>query len=340
MNFIITKKCDKNCPYCFAHQARVEDPTSYMTLDQFSRLVDQCHINHVKLLGGEPTQHPNFPEILSILEGKNKSITLISNFLFKEPILRAILDCLRRGTNLGFLVNSTDLDQRNRLDIFKHNYKTLYNFLYPRNLEEKLNCGITIYEGNNLDYYINYLELLKTNLPKIERLRISINFPGNDEDKGPEKIINRTDLGEIMLGVITWCLNNFITPSIDCCYFPCLFKNKEELKIVQKFTEKSRCRCGHEGAPADIFPDETVSFCYPLKNKIALNFQDYHSDREVNKALVTEYQIVKSLVEVPEACKTCQFFECGMCEGPCLGFYDLNSIELPDWTNKKEKDSK
>lgn len=334
MNFIITKKCDKNCPYCFAHQARVEDPSSYMTLDQFSRLVDQCCEGHIKLLGGEPTQHPNFPEILSILEGKRKSVTLISNFLFKEPVLQTILDHLAKGMDISFLINSTDLDKFNRLETFKHNYKTLYNFLYSKNLEEKLSCGITIYEENDLEYYINYLETLKENLVKIERLRVSLNFPGEISDKGPEKIIHRTDLGQIMLGIITWCLNNFITPSIDCCYYPCLFSNKEELKIVKKFTEKSRCRCGHDGAPADLFPDETVSFCYPLKDKLALNFRDYHSTREATNALTTEYQIVKSLVDLPEKCKNCEFLKCGMCEGPCLGFYNLEDLDLPNWLKK------
>ena len=140
-----------------------------------------------------------------------------------------------------------------------------------------------------------------------------------------------------MVGVITWCLSNFITPSIDCCYFPCLFNNKEELKIVQKFTMKSHCKCAIGGAPSDIFPDETVSFCYPLKDRIVLNFKDYHSATEVNQALVTEYQIAKSLVEIPDECKECDFFKCGMCEGPCLGFYDLTNLELPDWLDKKSK---
>lgn len=334
MNFIITKKCDKNCPYCFAHQARVEDPTSYMTLDQFSRLVDKCQIDHVKLLGGEPTQHPNFPEILSILEAKHKSITLISNFLFKENILKTLCEAIQKNVPIGFLINSTDLDKYNRMSTFSKNYRTLYNLLYSRNREQELNCGITIYEENNLDYYINYLEFLKENLPKIERLRISINFPGNDEDKGPEKILNRTDLGEMMLGVITWCLNNFITPSIDCCYFPCMFENKEELKIVQKFTQKSRCKCGRDGAPADLFPDETISFCYPLKDTISLDFNDYHSAKEATEALITEYQIAKSLVKVPQKCLECSFYKCGMCEGPCLGFYNLKNIDLPGWKEK------
>lgn len=337
MNFIITKKCDKNCPYCFAHQARVEDPTSYMTLDQFSRLVDQCHADHIKLLGGEPTQHPNFPEILAILEAKHKSITLISNFLFNEEKLAAIIGLINRGHKIGFLVNSTDLDKYDRMKVFSRNYKTLYNILYAKDREEELSCGITIYDGNDLEYYINYLEFLKNSLPKIERLRISINFPGEDSDKGPEKIIDRTDLGEIMLGCITWCLNNFITPSIDCCYFPCLFSNKEELKIVRKFTQKSHCICGKSGSPSDIFPDETVSFCYPLKDRVSLNFNDYHSASEVNDALITEYQIARSLVQVPEKCLDCQFYKCGMCEGPCLGFYDLKDIQLPNWLDKKKE---
>lgn len=113
-----------------------------------------------------------------------------------------------------------------------------------------------------------------------------------------------------------------------------MFENKEELEIIQKFTQKSRCKCGSSKAPADLFPDETVSFCYPLKDTISLDFNDYHSAKETTEALITEYQIAKSLVEVPQKCLKCSFYKCGMCEGPCLGFYNLKDINLPKWKEK------
>ena len=83
MNFIITKRCNKGCPYCFAHQSRVEDPKGEMTLDQFNKLIDDYQCEHIKLLGGEPTCHPQFKDILESVLQKGKSVTLISNFLFK-----------------------------------------------------------------------------------------------------------------------------------------------------------------------------------------------------------------------------------------------------------------
>ena len=81
MNYIITNNCNKGCPYCFAHENRVNDPNSFMSLEQFEKLINKSK-SQVKLLGGEPTQHPQFKELIQLLVDKKRPFTLISNFLF------------------------------------------------------------------------------------------------------------------------------------------------------------------------------------------------------------------------------------------------------------------
>lgn len=332
MNLILTKKCNKGCPYCFAHQSRIEDPLCEMSLDQVTALIDTYNSKSIKLLGGEPTCHPQFKEIVEFLINRKKQFTLISNFLFSEDIRDFLLQKLTQGANIHFLVNSTDLDIQNRMTIWKNNYNCIYSLLYSYNKEEDISCGITLYEKNSAEYYEEYLDFLYENTSNIEILRVSLNFPGDENRKNANDVINNKQLGEKLLRVFNWCLTHHITPSPDCILFPCLFNNKEEFKFIKKYSNKDlRFKCGYTGAPADVFADGIVSYCYPLKGAIDLQLKDYESADEIQTAFLTEYQIAKSKVQLPKNCLTCDFLKSKICDGPCLAFYHLKDLDLPNW---------
>ena len=332
MNLILTKKCNKGCPYCFAHQSRVEEPNCEMSLDQVTSIIENYSSSSIKLLGGEPTCHPQFMEIVDSILERGKSVTIISNFLFDNKIKNFIIRKISQGADLHFLVNSTDLDVGDRIKTWSSNYRDIYNILYSFDKEETLSCGITIYEKNTVEYYINYLDFLYENVPNIERLRISLNFPGDEDKKDVSSVINNKTLGNIVLCIFEWCLQHHITPSPDCILFPCLFNNKEEFKFIKKYANRDiRFKCGYDGAPTDVFADGTVSYCYPLKNVIDLKMEEYSSVSEIQSALNTEYQIAKSRTCLPEECSKCEFKKCGMCDGPCLAFYHLKDLDIPNW---------
>lgn len=328
MNFIITQACNKGCPYCFAAQSRKEHIQA-MSFEQFKAYVDKTP-GHIKLLGGEPTQHPQFLEFLDYLYKLHRPTTIISNFLFNEDIKKGILSRLEKGYSLSFLVNSTDLDIKGRDTIWKENYNEIYTLLYSMDKEREISCGITLYEKNSTDYYLSYLDFLKSITPGIEGLRISLNFPGNDEDKEPNSIIDNKTAGEKILAVCKWAIDNLILPHIDCCLFPCLFNNREEFKFISNFASRVKWYCG-ESAPADIFPDGTVSYCYPLKDTLKLNFEDYKFSGEAQEALRATYAIAQNKITLSPRCQNCSFFKCGICKGPCLGFYDLKKVDIPKW---------
>ena len=138
MNLILTKKCNKGCPYCFAHQSRVEEPNCEMSLDQVISIVENYDSSSIKLLGGEPTCHPQFMEIVNSILERGKSVTIISNFLFDNKIKNFIIRKISQGADLHFLVNSTDLDVGDRIKTRSSNYRDIYNILYSFDKEETL----------------------------------------------------------------------------------------------------------------------------------------------------------------------------------------------------------
>jgi len=331
-NVILTHRCNKGCSYCFAAQTRdltlASKENIDMTLDEFKRIVDQhaaCNQRQVKLLGGEPTQHPQFADMLQYCFDQRMEVTLISNFLFKKEVRDVILRYLN-AMPMHFLVNSTELDKHDRMATFKENYNTIYQFLYQKNIEQNLSCGITIDQSLDPNYYVSYLQFLQDNLTAIERMRLSIAFPGSSNQKGDFYFINNKKLGDLMIAIVKTLNTMNIPPSQDCILFPCMFEGKEEMKYMSKFfLGFGRHRCGYEGGPTDYMPDGSAFFCYP-NNKIAVNTKLFKTATAVQDALKMKYMITKSTIEAPETCVKCGFFQSGQCDGPCLGFFDYEEV--------------
>lgn len=321
MNFIITLDCNKGCPYCFASKARKEETENRkLSIEEFKKLIKKVpNESPIKLLGGEPTQHPQFIDFVDATLENNKELVIISNFLFNENILSQIKERCEKG-QIHFLINSTDLDKdTERLKTFIRNYNEIYKSLYKEDKEINISCGLTFDNDKDWQYYVKYIQFLYDNLIKIEKLRLSISFPDNKKDFS---IINNKSIGKKFLYSIKKCIDLDIPTQLDCIILPCLFENKEEWKFINNFMGKVHIKC--DGAPTDIFPDGTVSHCYPLKDSIKVLESKYDTLDKISLDMKLRYNIILKKVDKPDECKKCHFMEIGMCDGPCLGFYNLN----------------
>jgi radical SAM protein with 4Fe4S-binding SPASM domain len=188
-----------------------------------------------------------------------------------------------------------------------------------------MSCGITIEENKPTKYYIDYIDFLVKNIYGVENFRLSIAFPGEASQKNNFYFIKNFDLGDKLVKIIQKLVSKGIPTNLDCIIFPCMFKNKEFFKYVEKFTAKVKTVCGGPGqsAPSDIFPDGKVIYCYPTREAISSDINNFHSSEELISDLNLKYQIIKSTLEYPEECQNCPFFN-KECHGPCLGFFDLS----------------
>lgn len=330
MNFIITTECNKGCSYCFANEPNKHTNIIKMSLEKYKELLDKIPDNTnmpIKLLGGEPTQHPLFKEFVSEALSRNKEVVIISNFLFNEDILKFLLSVTGSG-KISFLINSTGLDINNRIKLFSKNYNTLFSYLYGLDLEEKMSCGITLETDKDVLYYLEYIDFLLEHIKKIEKIRISLNFPGNKKDKNDFYFLNNKELGEKFLILSKKSIDIGANYSVDCIIFPCMFENKEEFKLVKKFVEKLSTFCN--GVPADIFPDGIVSYCYPLKESIKVDSKNHKYLEDSLQELKIRYSILENKIvdKLPEICISCKFRSRGICHGPCLGFFDLSEENI------------
>jgi organic radical activating enzyme len=335
-NIILTHACNKGCSYCFAKEirdshTRAELPSSInMTLEMLGSIIDKHLTNQqnnqppmIKLLGGEPTLHPQFENILSMCYERKIGITLVSNFLFSKEKRDIILKFLKTRA-ISFLVNSTELDQKDRMDVFKENYNTIYKYLYERNAESNVSCGITLDPDTPIEEYVKYIDFLKSNLVAIENMRVSLAFPGGSDKKGNFFFLKNTKVGDSLVFITKKLMDENIPANLDCINFPCMYETKEEAKFVRKFLHGSEKHvCGLGPGPTDYMPDGSAIYCYPNAN-VSVDTTKFKSDAAIQEALRMKYQIARSTISLPKECQGCKYLGGNECEGPCVGFFSYD----------------
>ncbi len=82
---VITYNCNLNCSYCYAKGLKYEQ----MDINSFNKALDWFEkqgIRNISLIGGEPTLHPDFEEMLDIIERRNFRTVLFTNGLMSAKV--------------------------------------------------------------------------------------------------------------------------------------------------------------------------------------------------------------------------------------------------------------
>ena len=94
-NILLTQKCVRSCPYCFAKQHMSEnEPDDTLTWENLMYIVDffdASNEKHFSLLGGEPFLHPQFIDIVLYLRERKFRTNvftsgIMSNKMFEDAI--------------------------------------------------------------------------------------------------------------------------------------------------------------------------------------------------------------------------------------------------------------
>lgn len=313
INYVITGSCAKNCSFCFTDEsARKEDTLGEMSIETFSKSLD--HVNHklidgqVKILGGEPTQHSNFPGIVQEVIKRDLKVDLISNFLFGNDTQQFIVDNIKHFN--WFLPNAMELDESNRIKLFKRNYLAIFEAVKDNLGFTKENprfwLAFTISRDHekSFDYLVWLIKELEG---KAKGIRIGI-------DLTHTYVINNKSLGRLIDRIITLAERNNIRIVFDCQIPPCLWDTPRDFATIH---DKRELACGT--CPTDVFPDGSMIRCYPTKEEIKIkSLFDYKNVYSIKKELNRQYVIKNSELDVPDDCKQCAHYM-NTCNGICLG---------------------
>ncbi len=325
MNVLITNRCNATCQYCFLRGELVDKngKGKEITLEDFKHILKYAdHLisigvtDSLNLMGGEPTLHPQFHEILKmVLTYRTEKldfipITIFSNGLFPHETGELFK---REACPIMINVNHPDNYSDSQWDLLETNLSILADSNYADPL---LTLSLNIDRPRQDFEYM--LELAKRiNLKKI---RVDISRPGPNRSNTFVGIEQIPEVIPILLDFTKECKNMGITVNTDCCLPICGISNKQLQEFAENEVELSfKCSGG-----IDVAPDLELWHCAPLRSIRLGKITDYSNGYEIVAEIEKKTHHLRWNVESKKECKNCKWLTVRICQGGCLSFKNIN----------------
>jgi sulfatase maturation enzyme AslB (radical SAM superfamily) len=307
-NLILTDKCQRKCEYCFAQHEK--NSGQEFTWEGFAEVVKFISTGPraLNLLGGEPTLHPRFMDILESLIVNDFMVQVFTNGMVSEKLLMDLIKFLNRialrDDQLFFAVNINEYEYRTEEEIRLQNrfMDNLGRLVYP---------SFTIH---NPDVDLTFLADIvdKFYLDNSVRLGLSMPIVGARNKYLPKEGYRRA-----AKSIIDFARNTNVNIIFDCGFPLCMFELEElsELNADDKNDFSFICGC-----PLDIYPDLTATNCYPLSKVHKKPISEFSDIMKMYKYFEDKFD---TSVGMYEECAECQFFK-KACFGGCKGHIKCN----------------
>jgi hypothetical protein len=303
-NISVTSTCNCNCSYCFARRRPGDAAFQPMRLVDFDRALDfleRSSVDQARLLGGEPTLHPDFETLVRRVLDRNLKLLVFSNGLMPSTALTALLEAPR--DQVGVLINLT---LPHELDPSR----------YARQLEV-LSClggrataGLNIY-GPMPDFTYAFEMIERFDLAPA--IRLGLAHPSAGFDNAFLRRRHYKAVGAQIADFALECRDAGLRIFFDCGFVPCMFSQGQRESLAEELRDIGR-RCS---PIPDILPDGTVVACYPLRQGARLTLPDERDAEWVNETLKTALARFRS-IGLARECRDCLLRQSGTCLGGCL----------------------
>lgn len=292
-NLILTTACDNDCSYCFTTKAK-----NVWSIDEIEKIIPFLQSSKhgtLCILGGEPTQHPDFITILKMLTPYFPSIRIFTNGQIQTSILYELQSL--QDAEISFCVNRTINHWTASLDNF---YRKLGHLIY---------IGITFYRLGQFPDYI-FKEIVKYHLQPKYRLGLaqSVMPPGSNEYIHPDQY---SPMSKEIFSFIEMGITHGLEPDFDCGFPACFFNEDQQISLNRNHIHfKSIC-----DAIPDIFPGMLGIPCLPL---YYLNESFTSETNWIGLTNLLKEKILKcEKVPLFEQCHLCDLHTSGECSGGC-----------------------
>ncbi len=327
-NILLTQKCVRSCPYCFAKKHMKDsissDMLSWDDLIYIADLIEYSGDKNIYLLGGEPTLHPDFVDFVLYLIQRNFHVMTFTSGIMSENKLQEVKKHLSKidPKALSFICNLNHPNISTQEETKKIN-------AFLKEFGNKISLSFNIYNLDfEMDYLFQYIERYKLN-PYI-RLGLAHVIPGEKNKYIPPKNFDK------MINKLSSYIPDFermnINVFFDCGFPLCKFTDEQLgkfFRIAGKSIESLIFACN----PAiDIGPDMKVWSCFPLANFDKKSFYEFDSIQDIQNYFNKFHKkIRKEAGGIYKECLDCQYRKNKQCSGGCLAHILNQSIE-----NKKE----
>lgn len=299
-NLTISAVCNQRCPYCFTADYLSGGGPGQHFLDSGdfdARLdfLDRSGIDQVRLLGGEPTLHPQFPALVERARARGKTIVVFTNGMMPAESL-ACLESLP-ATACSVLVNVNDpADERQRTAI--------------RRLGERAMVGFNIYRP---DFRPEFLLPLIAETGCRPAIRLGLAHPtlsGENRYVYPHQYVA---IGRKIVGFARRAGDAGVRVEFDCGFVRCMFAD-QDLETLAALGADVGWRCN---PILDVGLDGRVIHCYPLSRLGSLPLAPQTDAPALRRAFESRTRPYRQ-AGIFRECPTCPFKASGVCPGGCL----------------------
>lgn len=308
MNLMLTNFCNSTaCPYCFGQEEMHSKAATSISLENFKKYLtwlknEGCH--EVRLLGGEPTLHPQLEEIINTVIDFNyfDQILFFSNLIFDHKIAELFVE-KNKKIEICILPNINEL-----------------SLLLP-NARKKVE--------DNLDY-------LSTNLPAFSKISINLYKPDQDLSKW-EGIVCKYNLRSVRFSIVVpnkkldenfnfyqyfhsfqplllelsnWKTKYKVSVYNDCSPLPlCCFDDDVIKTIITReplfFSQPYAC----EHSILDVNPYLEVISCFGTADLGHVKLLEYRNEEELQYYFHNLRQYKKKYFIAQQSCLSCDKYK-------------------------------
>ena len=316
-NILITNYCNRECRYCFAkdkvnpQKKNCSNGNRSITLKDIDFIIKFLKISDHKIfsiLGGEPTLHPHFSQIVDKALENDFKIRVFTNGLMKRETQKYLF-----RNNIDIILNINEPEETPDSHLLR--LESLYE-----------NLGPNIYPGFNIyreDFDFSFIYDLIDKYYMARSIRLGISQPIINQENASIRPEQYKSIGKKLVHLSGDANKRDIRLNFDCGFVLCMFDQEDIGKLVYANSDLQFV-CG---PTIDIGPDMNIWHCFPLSsimNKQLSDFDDLES-------VVRYYaQITKAFSNVGmySECSTCPYLRRGQCSGGCISHKMENHKEI------------
>jgi hypothetical protein len=307
-NIVLTTSCNRACPYCFAGRTMAQFGDEQMQFLEVVRIVDLIAAagrNHVSLLGGEPTMHRRFLEILDYVLERRMEVTVFTNALASKAVVEG-LTRLKQLSRVKFVVNvnSPEIDDHMpRQEAFLR--------ALPGRCD--ISHNICLYD-RPFDFLVAMIE--RTNMKNC-RIRVSLAQPIAEKENAFIAPEHYAGVARHLVELAEAVMPRGIKVNLDCGWPLCIFSDEQLGRLRRVGTDlKFVCQTAVDFAPGGV-----VWTCYPLMSVSRRSWDWETTFDAIADGFLERNRELRAKGErggVFDACRGCVYLDQGHCAGGCL----------------------
>lgn len=307
-NLIVSTVCPMRCSFCFAGEQRAKTgrgSSAYLSLGEFDHrlaFLDRSGIGEVRLIGGEPTLHPRFPELIARARGRR--IVVFTNGLIPQRALACLESLPESECTVLVNMNATRRPDGPGAAETRHRSAVVHR------LGGRAKLGFTIFR---VDFDLDPLFDLVTESGAQRRIRLGLAQPilgGGNEYLHPKQY---PAVGRRIVDFAERGASAGISLELDCGFVRCMFSDAD-IEILSNVGTDLGWRCN---PVLDVGLDGIVSHCFPLAGSVDTHLTSDLGAAELRSRLAASTHPYR-LAGIYRRCSRCPLKQRGECTGGCL----------------------